>query len=64
MQTLINVEILNFFNPDLQLKDKESAIKNKVIDLLTKLKGLKFVKTLVLHLKKQKVMIKQNMILK
>ena len=52
MQTLINVEILNFFNPDLQLKDKESAIKNKVIDLLTKLKDLKFVKTLVLHLKK------------
>ena len=27
-----NVEILNSFNPELQLKDTESAIKNKLID--------------------------------
>ena len=25
-----NVEILNYFNPELQLKDTESAIKNKL----------------------------------
>ena len=33
------VEILNSFNPELQLKDTESAIKNHLIDLLNKLKG-------------------------
>ena len=33
-----NVEILNFFNPQLQLKDSESAIKSKLIDLLSQLK--------------------------
>ena len=47
-----NVEILNFFNPILQLKDAESAIKNNLIDLLTELKGLKFVTTLRLVFKK------------
>ena len=30
-----NVEILNSFNRELQLKDTESAIKSKLIDLLT-----------------------------
>ena len=30
-----NVEILNYFNPEIQLKDSESVIKNKLIDLLT-----------------------------
>ena len=30
-----NAEILNFFNPEIQPKDTESAINNKVIDLLT-----------------------------
>ena len=30
-----NVEILNYFNPDLQLKDTESTIKSKLIELLT-----------------------------
>ena len=30
-----NVEILNSFNPELQLKDTESAIEIKLIDLLT-----------------------------
>ena len=28
-----NVEILNYFDPELQLKDVESAIKRKLIDL-------------------------------
>ena len=39
------VEILNSFNPELQLKDTELAIKSK-------LKGFKFVATLVLVFKK------------
>ena len=42
-----NVEILNYFNPELQLKDTESSIKSKLIDLMTQLKGFKFVTTLV-----------------
>ena len=49
-----HVEILNSFDPELQLKDIESAIKSKVIELLTQLKGFKFVTTLVLeHLLKK-----------
>ena len=47
-----NAGILNYFNPDLQLKDTESAIKNKLKGLLTELKGFKFVTTLVLVFKK------------
>ena len=47
-----NVEILNSFNPELQLKDTESAIKSKLIDLLTQLKGFKFVTTFFLVFKK------------
>ena len=40
------------FNLELQLKDTESAIKSKLIELLTQLKGFKFVTTLVLVFKK------------
>ena len=47
-----NVEILNSFNPELQLKDTESAIKSKLIELLTQLKGFKFTTTLVLMFEK------------
>ena len=47
-----NVEILNSFNPELQVKGSESAIKTKLIELLTQLKGFKFVTTLVLVFKK------------
>ena len=47
-----NVEILNSFNPELQVKDSKSAIKNKVIESLTRLKGLEFVAKLVLLFKK------------
>ena len=47
-----NVEILNSFNPEIQLKDTESALKSKPIELLTQLKGFKFVITLVLVFKK------------
>ena len=38
-----NVEILSSFNPELQLKDIESTIKNKLMNLLSKLRGFKFV---------------------
>ena len=47
-----NVEILNSFNPELQLKDTESATESKLTELLNQLKGFKFVKTLVLAFKK------------
>ena len=41
-----------FFNPGLQLIDTWSTIKNWVIYLLSKLRGFKFVTTLVLEFKK------------
>ena len=66
MQGLKFVENLNFSNLELQLKDTESAIKSKLINLLTKLKGFKVVTALVLkHEKKKekKMMIKQNLTL-
>ena len=47
-----NDEILNSFNPKLQLKDTESAIKSNLIELLTQLNGFKFVTTLVLVFEK------------
>ena len=43
---------MNSFNPELKLKDTESAIKNKLIDLLTELGRFKFVATIVLEFKK------------
>ena len=52
--TTYNVEILNSFNSELQLKDTESAIRYNLKNVLTELKGLKFVTTLVLELKKIK----------
>ena len=54
-----NIEILKLFKPELQIKDAESAIKSKAIDLLTELSGFKIVAALVLVFKK----IKQNMTL-
>ena len=50
--TSYNVETLNYFNPEQQLKDIESAIKSKLIELLVQLKGFKFVTTFVLVFKK------------
>ena len=35
-----SVEILNSFNLELQLKDTESAVTSKLIQLLSQLKGL------------------------
>ena len=46
-----NVEILNCFNPELQLGDTESATEIKLIKLLSQLRGFKFVTTLVLVFK-------------
>ena len=40
--SIYNVEFLNSFNPELQLKDTESAVRNKLIDLFSDLKGFKF----------------------
>ena len=47
-----NVETLTCSNPELQLKDIESAVKGKLIELLTQLKGFKFMTKLVLVSKK------------
>ena len=47
-----NVENLNCFNPELQMKDTESAIESKLIELLSQLTGFKFVTTLLLVFKK------------
>ena len=54
--SIYSVEIYNSLNLELQLKDAKSAIRNKLIDLLTdslltELKGFKFVRTLVLEFK-------------
>ena len=40
-----NVEILNFFNHEIQLTDTEFAIRIKLIDLLVELKGSNIVTT-------------------
>ena len=47
-----NVKILNCFDPKLQLEDTKSEINSKLINLLTQLKGFKFVTTLLLAFKK------------
>ena len=47
-----NVEILKSFNSELQLKDTESAIKSKQIELLSQWKGFESVASLVLVFKK------------
>ena len=52
MQVLINVDNLNSFNPEQQVIDIESTIRNKLIDLLTELRGFEFVATLVKEFKK------------
>ena len=43
---------MNSFNLELQLEDTESAIKSKLIELLTQLKDFKLMTTLVLVFKK------------
>ena len=53
---------MNYFNSELQLKDTEFAIRPTITEkiLLTKLKGFKLVKTLVIELKKLTVMMQHN----
>ena len=46
-----NVKNSNSFNHEIQVKNIESTIKSKLIELLTHLKGFKFVTTLVLMFK-------------
>ena len=53
--SIYGVEILNSFNPELQLKDTESAIENKPIDLISELRGFKLATTLVLDKKIKKI---------
>ena len=48
MQVLV-IEILNSFNPELQLKDSYYTIKNKLKKLLTELRGFKLLTGLVLE---------------
>ena len=57
-----NVEILNYFNLELELKDKEFAITYKLINLLCELRGFISVTTLVFKCKKKekKKTMKQN----
>ena len=47
-----NADIFNSFNPELQLKDTESAIRNKLKDLLAESRDFKLMSALVLEFKK------------
>ena len=49
-----NVDVLNFFNFELQFQNTESAIKNKLKDLSSELTGFKFVTTLFIEFKKNR----------
>ena len=46
-----NVKIRNSFNLEIQFKDTDSTIRNKLIELLTQLKDFKFMASLILVLK-------------
>ena len=50
--TTDNVEILNSFNHDLQIKDSDSAVRRRSMVFLTQLKCFKFVITIVLVFQK------------
>ena len=56
-----NFEILNSLNPELQLKNTESSIRNKLIEFLSELKDFKFVATLAFGFKKIENYNKQNL---
>ena len=55
IKVFVVLNYLNSFNPELQLKDTESTIKNKLKKELTELRGSKFMATLVLVFKKIEV---------
>ena len=46
------VKVFKSFNPELQLKETESSIRNKLIDFLTGLKGFKLMTTFILEFRK------------
>ena len=52
MEVLLKLKFWFFFNPELQLKDAEFAIENKIMDLLTEIKGFRFVTTFALDSRK------------
>ena len=52
IKVFVVLNYLNSFNPELQLKDTESTIKNKLKKNLTELRGSKSMATLVLVFKK------------
>ena len=52
MQVHIMLKFWILFNSELKLKNTESAIKNKLNDLLSELQGSKFVTTLVIEIEK------------
>ena len=52
---LYNVEILNLFEPELQLKDTKSAIKNKLKELLSKFKKFKVQSVLSYVIRKEMI---------
>ena len=54
---------MNSFNSEPQLNDVKFAIKNQLVDLLTELRGFKFVTTLVIKFKKTKSDERKNMTL-
>ena len=56
-----NLEMLNSFNLEVQFKDTEFVVRNKLTDLLTELKEFEFVTALVLQSEKQKMMMKQRL---
>ena len=56
---LYNVEILNLFEPELQLKDTKSAIKNKLKELLSKFKKFK-VQSVLSQVIRQEMIVKSS----
>ena len=50
-----NFEILNSFNPELQLRGAVSTVRNKLKDFLTELKGFNFVIVLFLEFTKREI---------
>ena len=50
-----NANILIFFYTEIQLKDTEFIIKSKLLELLTQLKGFKFVTTSVFAFENRKL---------
>ena len=55
IKVFVVLNYLNSFNPETELKDTESTIKNKLKKKLTELRGSKFMATLVLVFKKIEV---------